>query len=429
LRSSPPRSKGLLGLGAWGAALLLLGFAIRVGYGAYALRTGISESHSDEYETVAINLVEHRGYAGLPGDTKPSAAREPVFVLLIAALYAVFGKHPLLVLAAQSALNVGACVLLALLAARLSGRAAGRIALWIGLFYPYFVFYCAYFYRETVLTALVVGALYYTSEALRRPGNILVAAVAGGLWGLAAATMSTFLLVSGLIVLAVMTALVVRFRAVLPALALGLLAAIPPGAWISRNYLVFHRFIPGSTLGGYNLYTTLIVPEEDRGTERETRIEQSDATWQRLIQMSPLMTDDGSQQEAFLAAAKDYLKDHRAAYLKHMVKQAAKLWRFYPYERHYQHSYKLIKALSLLSDGWLIPIGLWGLLLAWRRGPESGLGLLLMALGTLAYALVAAIMRYRLPLMPPLIVGAAVALAEKIGKPLGIANDPEIGFH
>lgn len=429
MKSSPPRkSSGLLGLGAWGAALLALAFAVRVGYGAYALKTGISVSHSDEYETIAINLVDGRGYAGLPHDTKPSAAREPGFVLLIAALYEVFGRHPLLVLAVQSALNVGACVLLALMAQELSGQAAGRIALWLGLFYPYFVFYCAYFYRETVLTVLVIAALYVSGKMLRGP-TTAKAALAGLLWGLTAATMSTFLLVGGVIVAGLLVVLAVRFRAKAPMLALALMAALAPGAWTLRNYEVFHRLIPGSTLGGYNLYTTLIVPEDARGTPLETKLEQGNPLWMKLIAMSPLMTDDGSQQEAFLSAAKDYLKDHRGAYLVHMARQAAKMWRFYPYKRKYQHSYRLIKALSLLSDGWLIPLGLWGLWLIRRRGPEAALSAALIALGTLAYALVASIMRYRLPLMPPLLVGAAVVLAEKIGVPLGIAKPPEIGFH
>lgn len=426
MRSSRSRNSGLLGLGAWGAALLLLGWAIRVGYGAYALRSGISVSHSDEYETIAINLVEHRGYAGLPHDTKPSAAREPVFVLLIALIYQLFGQHPLLVVAAQSALNVGACVLLALLAERLSGEAAGRIALWIGLFYPYFVFYCGYFYRETVLTAVVVAALFLAGKLARDPDDRKTAALTGLAWGGAAVTMSTFLLVSPLMG----AALLWRLRRAAKAAAVFVVClALLPAAWIGRNYSVFHRFIPGSTLGGYNLYTTLIVPEDDRGTQRELDIERGDALWPRLIAMSPLMTDDGSQQEAFLAAAKGLVRRQPAAYLAHVGKQMAKLWRFYPYERKYQHSYRLIKALSLLSDGWLIPLGLWGLWLVRRRGPEPALGVLLMTLGTLAYGLVAAIMRYRLPLMPPLIVGAAIVLAEKIGAPLGIAKRPEIGFH
>jgi hypothetical protein len=223
--------------------------------------------------------------------------------------------------------------------------------------------------------------------------------------------------------------LIARFRAVAPALVFCVCTTLLPGTWLIRNYVVFHRVIPGSTLGGYNLYTTLIVPEEDRGTARELEIERGDALWPRLIAMSSLMTDDGSQQEAFLAAAKSYARAHPAAYLLHMPKQAAKLWRFYPYERKYQHSYALIKALSLLSDGWLIPLGLWGLWLLRRRGPEPALAALLIAGGTLAYALVAAIMRYRLPFMPALLVGAATVLAEKLAPALGIAKNPEIGFH
>lgn len=415
-------------LGAWGWSLLAFGLALRLSYSAYVLFTGISGANNDEYETIAINLVDHGRFDGVAGKSIPTAAREPGFPFFIASLYLLFGKHPYLVLAAQSLLNVGACVLLALCARRLAGELAARIALGLGLFYPYFIFYTGYFYRETILTAAVAAVIYLSGSLFRKPSAPL-AGLAGFMLGFCAVTMSTFLLIDALMAPYYLWRLWKAGGRIasLSCFCMGL--AVLPSAWIGRNYAVFHRFIPGSTLGGYNLYTVLIVPEEWRGTSREYEFETADPLWPRILAMNSLMTDDGRQQEAFLAAARDHIKRNPRRFATHMIKGAVKLWRFYPYERRYQHSYALIKILSLLSDGWLIPLGLWGLWRLRRRGPEPVFFALLLGAGTLTYSLVAAIMRYRLPFMAPILVGCSCALAVLLGPRLGIASEPEIGFH
>jgi glycosyltransferase involved in cell wall biosynthesis len=58
--------------------------------------------------------------------------------------------------------------------------------------------------------------------------------------------------------------------------------AVLPGAWTARNYARFGRFLPGSTLGGFNLYTAMVVPEEYRGTDREYEFESRDPHWRTI---------------------------------------------------------------------------------------------------------------------------------------------------
>ena len=99
------------------------------------------------------------------------------------------------------------------------------------------------------------------------------------------------------------------------------------------------------------------------------------------------------------------------AQLERIVRQVVKLWRPYPYNRDYQHSYALIVLASLLSDGWLIPLGFWGLWRYRRAGPETRYFALLIVSATAVYALLAAIVRYRLPLMTPLIMCSGAMLA------------------
>lgn len=395
--------------------LLALGLVLRLGYGGYVLSRGISIPSMDEYETIAVNLLDQGRYAGLPEKPTPTAAREPAYPLFIASLYLFFGRVPFAVIAAQAVLSLATCLLIRAVAADLFGGLAGRLALAISAFYPYFVFYCGFFYRETFLTFAAAGLVFLMGRLLKKPSPALACA-AGLASGLCAATLSTFLFISAAIALWFVWTFRSKPRA--GALIASFLAgaALFPGLWIARNFAVFHRFIPGSTLGGFNLYTALIVPEEARGTDQEIVYERADPHWSRILGMSALMADDGSQQAEFLKVAGERVKDHPRRYLAHAGKQALKLWRFYPYERRYQHSYALIKTLSLLSDGWLIPVGLIGLFLFWRRSPLVPFFAVLLFSATATYALISAIVRYRLPLMVPLIVLSSGALAERLGR-------------
>lgn len=392
-------------------ALVALALALRVGYAAHALRTGLSNPEADAYETIARNLLDRGAYDGLPDRPAPTAAREPGFPLFIALVYAVVGTRPLAVLAALALLNVAGVLLLAAVARRLSGEKAAALCALFGLFYPYFIYYCAYFYREIFLTSVVALLLYLAPRMLEERTKALTAAT-GFTVGLLAASMSTFLLVDAFLGPWLLWRLWRASRSVALCALLTVVSLLPPGAWIYRNYRTFHRLIPGSTLGGFNLYTALIVPEEDRGTQREYEICSADPTWMSIMKTSTLMEDDGSQQEAFIAASSAYIRAHPKRFAVHLVKQALKLWRPYPYERRYNHSYLLIKLASLASDGWLIPLGLFGLWRLRRRDPDAALAALLLVAGTGTYSIISAIVRYRLPLMAPLLVFASCALKE-----------------
>lgn len=391
--------------------LLALGFALRAGYAGYVYSRHLSISSVDEYETIAINLVDHGRYDGLADKPGPTAAREPAFPFFIAGLYSVFGKHPPVLLLAQCLLNLLTCLLIGELAGDLFGPAAAEIVLAMTVFYPYFIFYTGYFYRETLLCFALTSFFFAAGRLMKQPRPALAAA-AGLCAGFCAVTLSTFFGVC----LALSAWAVFWFwrrpKGFVLAAAFFSAMALLPALWIGRNALVFHRLIPGSTLGGFNLYTALIVPEEFRGTDQEAVYEAKDPDWSRILAMSPLMSDDGSQQAAFISASQSYIKAHPMGYLRHAGRQVVKLWRLYPYPRKYNHSYVWIKTLSLLSDGWIIPLGFWGLFVFRKKSPQVPLFAVVLGSATAVYALVSAIVRYRLPLMVPLMILAAGVLQE-----------------
>lgn len=387
------------------ALALLLGLGLRAGYSSYVILKGISIPSMDEYHTIAIRLVEAGRYEWKPG--VPTAAREPGFPFFIAAVYALAGVKPLAVTLAMSLLGALTALLLRATAGRVFGEEAGDWTFLLALFYPYFIFYTGYFYRETWLCFLLSAALFALSRLEREPST-RAAAWAGGLVGLCAVSFSSLLPACGLLALYAAWRRRARWKEAALVLAL---AALPSALWTARNYSVFGRLIPGSTLGGFNFYTYLIVPDDARGLPRETEIKYADREWTRIDSMGSLMEDDGRQQAAYMAAARAWIAEHPGAYALRTVRQLLKLWRPYPYKRQYQHSYWLIVLMSLLSDGWLIPVGLWGL---WRlrgAGPETRYFALLLLGATVTYSLLSAIVRYRLPLMVPLLACAGAMLA------------------
>lgn len=386
---------------------LCLGFALRAGYSSWAMLSGRSLPSNDGYETIARRLVEAGRYEALPG--VPTAAREPGFPLLIAFLYALFGFHPLVVTLALSVLSTATAWLLREACRRRFGEDAGNMTLLAALLYPYFIFYTGYMYRETLVCFLLAAFLLASSVLYERP-TLRNAALTGLCSGAAAASFSSVLPSCALLSLFAAWRLGRRHaRAAAVVLAF---SALPSALWTARNYAVFGRFIPGSTIGGFNFYTYLIVPDEARGLPRENEIKYSDREWLRINDMGDLMHDDGRQQAAYFEAGRRWVAEHPGAYALRTLRQFAKLWRPYPYRRDYQHPYWLIMLVSLLSDGWLIPLGAWALWKRRRAGPETASYLLLLSSASLVYSLLAAIVRYRLPLMLPLLICAGAALAD-----------------
>ncbi len=103
-------------------------------------------------------------------------------------------------------------------------------------------------------------------------------------------------------------------------------------------------------------------------------------------------------------------------YLGVAFRSLIKLWRLYPYPRAYAYRYQLIKWVALLSDGWIIPLGFLGMLLAGRRFPEADIFLGVLFSVSFTYMLFWSIVRYRLPMMPFSILFCAYALTRIAGR-------------
>jgi hypothetical protein len=104
-----------------------------------------------------------------------------------------------------------------------------------------------------------------------------------------------------------------------------------------------------------------------------------------------------------------WIASHPALYARRAAAGVVKYWKPWPYRRSYNHSYAALVLASLLTDGWIIPLGFVGLWLfrsRWREAPAFPAGILAL---TLVYGAVHAVIRYRLPLMGGMILLACAA--------------------
>ncbi len=359
----------------------------------------------DGYVGIARSLLSGQGYALEPGVL--TLERSPGFPLWIAFLFLVFGGNPLVVLLGNAVLNVVTGLLLAWLALRLFTRRCALIVLAVWSVYPFAVYYGGWNYLETFLLFLFT-ALLAAIYKWRESRNCLWAGGCGILAALAGLVNPAALPWIGVIPLWFFIR-EERSRAWRAFWLYSLLGVAVYAPWPIRNQIAFGKPVLTNIHGGLNLYQALIVSPDDLGTPQQTRDFDADSYYQQIMLVM--------QQRRYIEANEMLLRGSLArikarpfAYLSSCAYRVVKLWRLYPYQRAYPYHYRIIFWISLLSDGWIIPLALLGLWGARRRWRELFPLYSAVVLWTLAYALIYAVMRYRMPVMPVMILFAAAAL-------------------
>lgn len=391
---------------AW--AWLALGLALRV---ALALKAGNGYVQADEtgFASAATRLVET--------GTLPASA--PVPALLSGLGYLLV--HPTLLgpRLLQALIGVATAWVIGNGTARLTGSlAAGRLALMLSCVYPFFVYYSALLMSETpyVLLSFSALALLGVSIAERRAG----AAAAGGLLlGLAALTRTEAAPVA-LLVFAVMALAAGKDRRAWRRLgAAALLWSLPLLGWAARNKAVSGAFTLDAHGGVTLLHGTVFFDANEVDTQyAQQRIESSEL-WKRAQALPERERDAYLRAEAFR-----WMADHPHQVAKQWFLKFISFWRAYPrLDKNYpEHEGAnpaagaprwALTAASLLFEPWLIVLGLAGL---WRhRGRRELWPPMAFLLGTMGiHVLVVSQMRYRLPVMPVLMLGCALLAAKEL---------------
>ncbi|HKI13349.1 MAG TPA: glycosyltransferase family 39 protein [Candidatus Acidoferrum sp.] len=199
---------------------------------------------------IARSIVQGRGFSSpFWGETGPSALIPPVYPLLLAGIFRLFGTYSkasaLVALSLNCLFSALTCLPVFLIARKGFGERVALAAGWTWVFFPYAIFFAANLICPPVLITLLLSLLFLIALHLEASSRLLPWIGFGLLYGLAALTEP--------VVLSILPALGIWLcyrlhrrgqRWFLPATlgALAFFAVLSP--WFLRNYRAFHQVIP-----------------------------------------------------------------------------------------------------------------------------------------------------------------------------------------
>ena len=323
--------------------------------------------HAWEQGNVARALVAGQGFGSPFDSTRPSAVMTPVYPLIVAAFFRLFGVHTALSILAVHAfdclINALACIPVFLLARRSFGERAAWWAAWAWAFSPYGIYFSAAWAWSTHLLLLCLCWLLYLAQELECSPRLSLWAGFGLLAGFAGLTEpSVLVVIPFLLALAAWRLARAGNRWLLPGAVASLTLATVLSPWLIRNALVFHRFIPMRDSMGLELWMG------NNG---------SDLRWTSdylhpLHNAGELAAYDAGElayMDHKAEQAKTYIKDHPGWYAWMCARRAVYLWTGY---WSFDKSYLALEPTDPANVPFatcLTLLGLLGLLLAWRERP------------------------------------------------------------
>lgn len=396
------------------AAFLILGLGIRF-YIAVSDRT-LPEKDAAEYDRLAMNLVEGRGYRDAVGDL--TAYRPPLYPMFLAGVYFVAGHNFQAARIAQALLSILTVFFIALWAATLFGGAAACFATAFAAVYP--PFYAFYFSSSALITetlytfllTLAFAGLYGFLTSLKA----WTAFVSGLAWGLSILTRPISLPLLGALPVILWISgyplrQIVRYH-----LWAWVMAAAVLAPWILRNYRVFHTFLATSTHGGTSFYASNHPGSDGMGTHFYGNVVMVE--WEKLREKG---MPEPERSSYFFKKGLDFLRTHPREGLRLFVRKAFfYLEPFHTIEEN-GRSRRTVNwgyVLAVLASGIGFVRGL--------KNPEFRKPLVSLSLVFLYFivfhAFFHAAYRYRLPTEPILILMASFAVMSFIKRQPALAE-------
>jgi hypothetical protein len=390
------------------------------------------------YDTLAQQVLAGRGFTfpdnwwPMTQAGMPTAHWSYLYTLYLAAVYSIFGAHPLIARAIQAVLaGVLYPLLMWRLGRRVFGARVGVVTAALAAVYGYFVYYAGALMTETFYILAVIWALDLAigigSRRLvmnapergvrwRAVGSWVLLGLAIGAAGL---LRQVFLLCVPLLVAWLVWAVGrgagdaahsarARMQSVRGLLVSAAVVAVMIAPWTVHNYLVFDRFVPLNTNAGYAFFWgnhpihganfVPILPAQ---------------VYSALIPPELRDLDEAALDAALLRRGAEFVAQDPGRYLLLSLSRIRDYFQFWPSAE----STLLSNVVRVSSFGVSLPLIVYGLVhmaVHIHQGPTaqaSGVVLLYLFVGfyTLLHLLTWALIRYRLPLDAVLMPFAAVA--------------------
>lgn len=360
-----------------------------------------------EYDRIARNIAAGLGFSfDMYGSTPlaPTAWMAPFYPYLLAAYYRLIGDNLLGMALGQALAGGEICWLLGVGGRMLSGKNVGMIAALSFAIYPAMILLPMKFVAETwilleMTLIFVIGAKYV------RDGKRSQIIIVGILCGIAALTRVS--------ALALPLALLFWFwlkrektrKLLLDSVLLLLVAAAVVAPWTIRNYSVFGEFIPVRTNFWINVWRGNFP--DATGTPRNFDKIPHDAAldprYEAFVE-SQLVGGEIQHEEVYRRLALQHIKDDPLRYLSLSLRRFFYFWTIDPTHPLTGHPVYWAPWFLLLI---LAGVGVFSSRDHWS---DYSFWYLLFGITTLAYSLTLVLPRYRIPLLPGLMLLAAEGL-------------------
>ena len=209
---------------------------------------------------IAYSLATGRGFASpFQRDSGPTAWLTPVYPLLVAGLFKIFGVYTRASFLAAIFLNIvfssATCLPIFYAGKRIAGIGSGSAGAWLWALFPNAILIPFEWIWDTSLAALLAATLLWATMELPESQRWRDWIGYGLLWGLMLMTNpavgATLPVLLGWLAYREYRAGRVRLTRPVMAAVAALLCCVP---WTVRNFVVFHRFIPFRSNLSYELY-------------------------------------------------------------------------------------------------------------------------------------------------------------------------------
>ncbi len=364
--------------------IVLVALALRlaiVPFGSSSFENLMDADHIHAWEqgNVARALVAGQGFGSPFNSTQPSAVMPPVYPLIVAAFFRVFGVHTAQSIVAIHAfdclINALACIPVFLLARRSFGPRMAWWAAWAWAFSPYGIYFSAAWAWSTHLLLLGLLWLLYLAQDMESSPRLRLWAGFGLLAGFTALTEPSILVVVPfLLAFAAFRLSRAGHRWLLPGVVASLVLAAAISPWLIRNAIVFHRFIPIRDSMGLELWMgnnghNLRWTSDDLHPLHDAE------------ELAAYNAGELSYMDSKAKQARAFIEAHPSWYVWMCARRAVYLWTgYWSFDRDYLAQEPMDLA-NIPFDTTLTLIGLFGLFFAWRRKPFEAIryaGVLLM---------------------------------------------------
>lgn len=390
----------------WLVIILGIGFALRVA--AIAGFNHVPESDELAYKSMALNLVSGNGIVDSMGNHAMYNVGYPLFIL--APVFFFLGEDLLAIRLLNMFLGGVAIVLCYFVAKEAGAGRLGRLiaaAAW-ALYLPASV-YVVYLLKENLMIPLILGVMWCALRLASQPSKS-VAIGCGALFGLLALTGNAALSLVAVVALALVLTPALMAKRVTMAMLMLAVTLVVAGPWLVRNMQVIGAPVL-NTNGGFNLYlgnnpaaTGMFVSISD--TPRGS-------TWGELRKVGEVQASETLKQEAIT-----WMQANPTEVVTLALKKMAYFWTPPLHEGKGEQSSaeKLVRLLWVIQFLVLIAAAIGTVLISRLRNRQVALLWFAVACYTAVHMLFYVIFRYREPIMPVVVIMAALAIESLVSR-------------